>query len=405
MSLRIALARSRKSAEYSPTVARLGKWSKEEDSRLLKGVRQYGNEWSLIAQLCVSSRTAEREYKYLCFIHGLCPDQALSSCDKECKKRWKLRGGKRRSRPAVNTRDDHLPVVDGDPATRGATGPHLCDAKTTTQALESCSMHKRFPEGARETAREPVIEKPLAVNVSSMEVNMCMLGESGLITSLPAKTLTVFRKQEAENLAKLDRRPDEVQKGWALEHQFISGQAEEYACELDEKAVLEQVEKHVYMLEDGFSQLKGTQRVLDMLPQQPVPVIPKDKLEWLASAVGSSLYKIRTLEEALSRLQGSLDAQLRPDKHIIPLEPYSQYLVHPSGIGHTQLPYTARKPPRYHRKMHPSTFSGPSASGTSCQSLFQSYPSRSMESDCPPAQPAPGQQQPPPHRSSPSSSP
>ncbi|KAK1228086.1 hypothetical protein PQX77_008889 [Marasmius sp. AFHP31] len=222
---------SRKSVQQRTAVAQSGKWTEEEDERLLMGIQQYGDE--LVA--LVVNIFQERSHK-----------DCLPS-----------RYGR------VWSPEEDIGLNRG----YNNHGPKW-------PLISKLYVRSRSAEG------DLAVQKPLALDVSFKEADIRMLGELGLAIPLPTETLMTFRKREAENLVTLAHRLEEMQKSQALGKESISRQVEEHARRLDElhgtwnseqKAVLERIEKHTHMFHDGFSQLKGIQQALSMLSRQPVP--------------------------------------------------------------------------------------------------------------------------------------
>ncbi|KAJ8074133.1 hypothetical protein PM082_012425 [Marasmius tenuissimus] len=378
MSRRLMPARrSRKPNQHATKIAQSGKWTEEEDERLLMGIEEYGDDWLSISSKSVRTRTASQCSSRCGRLWSPEEDMSLerghsdhgakwplisklyvrSRSAEQCSKRWKLRHAKRCGQLAISSMNVRSPVADNTEApTQGAIGPGQCYAENTTQALGLCSPHANASEDVRAAAGDFATERPLALDVSFTELDLCTLGELGLITPQPTETLTTFRQREAENLVKLARGLNDLQKSRDLEQKSIYQQVEEHERRLneihktwncDQRAVLERVEKHTHMFEDGFSQLKGLQQALNVLSRQPVPAIPEEKLKCLTSAVDSSLNRIRALEATLSHLQGLFEVQAWIDKSVpmtnVPPKPYSQPFAHPPSRGHTQ-PQATQKP-------------------------------------------------------------
>ncbi|KAJ8074093.1 hypothetical protein PM082_012385 [Marasmius tenuissimus] len=412
--------------QHVAKVAQSGKWTEEEDERLLMGIQQYGDDWLSISSKSVRTRSASQCSSRCGRVWSPEEDISLKRGYNDHGAKWslisklyvrsrsaELSGGSSAMRdwPPISILNDRPPVVDdAESPTQEVTGPSQCYARNTTQALGICSLHANTPEDVRATAGDSATWKSLALDVSFTELDLCTLGELGLITPLPTETLTTFRQREAENLVKLARGLSDMQKSQDLEQRSISRQVEEHARRLDEihktwnceqKAVLERVEKHAHMFEDGFSQLKGIQQTLNVLSRQPVPAIPEEKLECLTTAMNSSLNRIRALEVALSRLQGLFEAQARTNNSVpmtsVPPNPHSQPFAHSPGRGHTQ-PQATQKP-RYVTsnlpQSHQCAFLGSDTPTYQPPSQSQTPRSESNRYVPPHARPAPQHQAPP----------
>ncbi|KAL0572388.1 hypothetical protein V5O48_009580 [Marasmius crinis-equi] len=176
-------------------------------------------------------------------------------------------------------------------------------------------------------------------------VDTAILETLGLFPPPMVETLHAFRQREAENIVKIARHVSGLDKRWASEKQLL----------------LEQVEKHGRLLNDGFQQLKGMEDTLKAVSHQPKPPIPHEKLERLTSAVHSSLNRIRDLEASHSRLQlhmdGSITASARPrqPENPMPAQPGPFYPHMSARMGSSSIPGLAPQyPPSSKHSFSPS---------------------------------------------------
>ncbi|KAL0576151.1 hypothetical protein V5O48_005819 [Marasmius crinis-equi] len=322
MSLRLAIARSRKPVSRVK-LTKTGKWSEEEDQKLLKGVRLYGDDWTSIASKIVETRTAaqcisrwarvwspeedmglkrgfnDHGAKFVLFGHG--PDALLfrfssnispsfrwllisklyvpSRTAEECRKRWKLHCSKRsRGSPPLDNQPELTPNC-GASSPRGKSrdgAPHCPD-------LSSTNGHAPEHEKNHKSPLPVVTEDTFACT----EIDTSLLDSFDLTPPPLTETLNAFRKREAENLVQIARKLRELHNTSASAMQSRA----------------DQLEKHTRMFEEGFSQLDEIQRSLQLVSHQPIPAVPQEKLGHLASAVQSSESRIRALETSLSRLE------------------------------------------------------------------------------------------------------
>ncbi|KAL0575757.1 hypothetical protein V5O48_006221 [Marasmius crinis-equi] len=177
---------------------------------------------------------------------------------------------------------------------------HVTTKAPTTTALgeaETTVYPVHLPPSSLEGSSDLRVEAPVFPVVISDDlpctgVDTSILETIGLFPPPTVETLHAFRQREAENIVKIARHVDGLDKRWALEKQSL----------------LEQAEKHGRLFNEGFQQLKGMEDALKAVSRQTKPPIPHEKLERLTSAVHSSLNRIRDLEASQSRLQLHMDA-------------------------------------------------------------------------------------------------
>ncbi|KAL0575161.1 hypothetical protein V5O48_006804 [Marasmius crinis-equi] len=307
MSLRLALARSRKPvSRVKPT--KTGRWSEDEDQRLREGIKYHGDDWESIASKMVRTRTASQCSGRWARVWSPEEDMGLrrgfndhgakwplisrlyvpSRTTEECRKRWKLLSSRRHDDPSS-------PNAQPEPTVNCVAPTPKVKSRDGGLKSTELSPSTRCPCDQTDNLEDPsstVTEERLTCN----EVDTILLESFGFTSPPPIETQTAFRKREAENLVKIARKLSELDGSWASTKQSL----------------VDQIEKHARMFEEGFSQVEGIQQSLQLIPRQPISADPQEKLECLSADIQASQSRIRALEESLSRLEKQKQESSQP---------------------------------------------------------------------------------------------